>query len=89
MAEPPLRWVSPSRLAVDDGPPPRGRLLLWSDEHVNVPRVVVRQDGRVVSRIRLPWPAAPGRVFRVPSSVLDAVDRHGGTVSIGLHGRGA
>jgi hypothetical protein len=85
----PLRWVSPSRLAVDDGPPPRARLLLWTDEYVRLPVVVVRQHDRVVSRTRLPWPAAPGRVFRVPSSVLDGVDRRGGTVTIGLDRGGA
>jgi hypothetical protein len=49
------------------------------------PTVVVRQNGREVTRRRVPWPAVPGRVFRVPASVLDAVDREGDTVHIGLH----
>jgi len=84
--EAPLRWVSPSRLALDDGPPPRGRLLLWVDEYIRLPTVVVSQDGRAVARMRLPWPAAPGRVFRVPSSVLDDVDRRGGPIVLGLEG---
>ena len=70
VAEPPLRWVSPSRLAPDDGPPPRGRLLLWSDEHVNLPTVVVRQDGRVVSRTQA---AVAGRAGpRLPGAVVGA-----------------
>jgi hypothetical protein len=85
--EAPLRWVSPSRLAADDGAPPRARLLLWTDDYVRLPVVVVRQHGRVVSRTRLPWPAAPGRMFRVPWSVLDGVDRAGGPISIGLRAR--
>jgi thioredoxin reductase len=78
----PLRWVSPSRLAVDDGAPPLGRLGLWVDDLVRLPTVVVHQDGHRVSRTRVPWPAAPGRVFRLPASVLDGVDRAGGPVRI-------
>jgi thioredoxin reductase len=82
--EAPLRWITPSRLAVDDGAPPRSRLLLRVDEHVRLPTVRVRQDGREISRTRLPWSAAPGRLLRVPSRVLDGVDRRGGPVSVSL-----
>ena len=81
---PPLRWVSPSRLSFDDASPARDRLVLWVDELVRRPCVVVRQDGTVRGRRRLPWPAAPGRAFRVPWSVLDQVDRRGGPVQISL-----
>ena len=67
-----------------DPAPARRRLLLWTDELIRVPVVTVTQGGRVVGRQRLPWPASPGRVFRVPWSVLTAVDPHGADVTIGL-----
>lgn len=83
-AEAPFRWIAPSILRPGDPAPPRKRLLLWTDEMVASPRVVVRQSGRVIARKRLPWPAAPGRVFRVPSDVLENVDRRGSTVTVAL-----
>ena len=85
LVEPPLRWVSPNRLRAGDPPPARRRLLLWTDELVRRPQVLVRQRGRTVASRRLPWPAAPGRVFRVPSSVLDGIDHTAGDVTIALH----
>lgn len=84
VADAPFRWVAPQILRPDDPAPARGRLLLWSDELVRFPRVTVRQDGRVTARRTLAWPAAPGRVFRVPSDVLDGVSPTGGPVHIGL-----
>ncbi|WP_031035587.1 NAD(P)/FAD-dependent oxidoreductase [Streptomyces sp. NRRL F-5650] len=80
----PFRWIAPQILRPGDPAPARGRLLLWSDEFVRFPKVTVRQDGRVLSRRTLPWPAAPGRVFRIPSGVLDGVSHTGGPVHIGL-----
>jgi len=82
--EAPLRWISPSYMRPDDGNPARGRLLAWADEFVRIPVVEVRQDGRPVSRHRLPWPAAPGRVFRIPFSVLKGVDHRGSDVTLSL-----
>ncbi|KRV50666.1 pyridine nucleotide-disulfide oxidoreductase [Wenjunlia vitaminophila] len=82
LAAEPLRWVSPGLIRPGDPAPPRRRLLLWTDDLVRVPRVTVRQADRVVSRHTLPWPAAPGRVFRVPWSVLRGVDPHGGPVTL-------
>lgn len=84
VAEPPLRWIAPSILRRDDPAPPRGRFLLWTDEFVALPTVVVRQRGREIGRTRLPWPAAPGRVFRVPSRILRGIDWEAGPVSVGL-----
>ena len=78
----PFRWVSPQRLRPDDGAPPRGRLLLWADRLIRLPRVEVVQDGRVVAHRVLPWPASPGRVFRVPWSVLAGVDLGAGPVVV-------
>ena len=83
-AEAPLRWVTPGVLRPGDGPPARNRLLLWTDTLVRVPKVVVRQDGRVVGRRTLPWAASPGRVFRVPAGILDHVDPKGGPVTVSL-----
>ncbi|OBB11332.1 pyridine nucleotide-disulfide oxidoreductase [Mycolicibacterium setense] len=83
-AAPPLRWVAPGLLRPGDPAPARHRLLLWSDTLVRIPKVVARQDGKVIGRKVLPWPASPGRVFRVPSSILDAVDHRGGPVSLSL-----
>ncbi|MCV7290148.1 NAD(P)/FAD-dependent oxidoreductase [Mycolicibacterium wolinskyi] len=83
-AAPPLRWVAPNLLRPGDPAPARHRLLLWTDTLVRVPRVVARQDGRVVGRKTLPWPASPGRVFRVPSSILDGADRYGGPITLSL-----
>jgi thioredoxin reductase len=83
-ADAPLRWVAPTLLRPGDPAPARGRLLLWTDALVRVPKVIARQDGRVIGRKTLPWPASPGRVFRVPSSILRAADPHGGAVTLSL-----
>lgn len=80
----PLRWVAPGLLRPGDPAPARHRLLLWTDTLVRIPKVVARQDGKVIGRKTLPWPASPGRVFRVPSSILDAVDHRGGAVTLSL-----
>ncbi|MCV7177982.1 NAD(P)/FAD-dependent oxidoreductase [Mycolicibacterium sphagni] len=80
----PLRWVAPNILRPGDPAPARHRLLLWTDRLVRTPKVVAQQDGRTVGRKILPWPASPGRVFRVPSSILDGVDPRGSEVTISL-----
>lgn len=82
-AEKPFRWVAPARID-GDACPPRDRLLLWTDEYRKFPRVVLRQNGKVVASKRLWWPAAPGRVFRVPAGILRGVDGAAGDVSISL-----
>jgi thioredoxin reductase len=83
-AEAPLRWVAPTLLRTGDPAPARDRLLLWTDELIRIPRVVARQDGNVIGRKTLPWPASPGRVFRVPSSILAKADPRGGAVTISI-----
>lgn len=80
----PFRWIAPSIVRPGDPAPARSRLLLWSDEFRRAPRLQVAQDGRQIARARLPWPMAPGRVFRVPSALLDGIDPHGGDVMVGL-----
>lgn len=84
LVEPPFRWIAPGILRPEDPAPARGRMVLWSDEYRAAPRVVVTQDGRQVARRRLPWPVSPGRTFRVPSSLFDAVNPSGGDVMVGL-----
>lgn len=82
VADAPFRWVSPEIIRRGDPAPPRRRLLLWSDRYIPFPRVVLRQDGKIVARRRLWWPVAPGRVFRVPTGILASVDPKGGPVRI-------
>ncbi len=73
LAAGPLRWIAPGIVRPGDPAPPRGRLLSWTDTYVGRPTVTVRQGGAVVGVRRLPWPAAPGRAFRIPSSILDGL----------------
>ncbi|MDT5069484.1 MAG: hypothetical protein QOK02_5639 [Mycobacterium sp.] len=82
--ESPLRWISPGILRPHDRAPARNRVLLWTDTLVRIPRIRVRQDGQVIATKTLPWPASPGRVFRIPADVLNAVDFAGGSVTISL-----
>lgn len=80
----PFRWVSPGLVRPGAGAPPRRRILLWADERRAVARVVVTQDGREIARRTLPWPVSPGRVFRVPSSLLSGADPRGGPITVSL-----
>ena len=84
VASEPFRWVAPSLLAPGAGPPSRRRLLLWADDVRTAPRVIARQDGREVGRRSVPWSVGPGRVFRVPWSLLDRADPRGGDITVGL-----
>lgn len=86
LADAPFRWVSPNLLRPNDPAPPRKRLLLWSDQLIRFPTVTVSQLGDVIAAQRTPWPASPGRVFRIPSSILDDVDPDRGSVTIGVLG---
>ena len=79
----PLRWVTPQRVPAGGGAP-RGQLLLWVDEYHRVPVVRALQGGVEVGRVRVPWPAAPGRVFRVPEKVLRGAVPSRGPVTLHL-----
>ncbi len=79
----PLRWVTPQRVPAGGGAP-RGQLLLWVDEYHRVPVVRALQGGVEVGRVRVPWPAAPGRVFRVPERVLRGAVPSRGPVTLHL-----
>lgn len=87
-ADAPLRWVAPGLLRPGDPAPARDRLLLRTDTLVRVPKVVARQGDTVIASRTLPWPASPGRVFRVPSSILANADPRGGPVTLSVSPRG-
>ena len=59
----------PQILRPGDSTPARHRLLAWPGAYGPVPHVQVIQDGKVLASRRLPRPA-PGRGFRIPSSLL-------------------
>ncbi len=82
-AAPPFRWVTPQHVPVGGGAP-RGQLLLWVDDYHRLPVVCARQAGVEVGRVRVPWPAAPGRIFRVPEQVLRGADPSRGPVTLHL-----
>ena len=82
VADPPLRWIAPTLLRPGGPAPARNRLLAWTDAFRLRPRVTVVQDGAVLARRTLPWPAAPGRVFRIPASMLDAADPAGSDIHL-------
>ncbi|MBX7455597.1 NAD(P)/FAD-dependent oxidoreductase [Mycolicibacterium sp. 3033] len=81
-AEAPLTWVAPQRVSTVGGSAPRGDLLLWTDEYRRLPALRAMQDGRVVGTARTPWPAAPGRVYRAPWSLVAGADPKGGEVTV-------
>jgi hypothetical protein len=84
-AEKPFRWVAPGLLRPGDPAPSRRRLLLWTDELIRAPHVTATQNGQVIGSRRLPWPCSPGRVFRVPWSLLIHAGPGAGEIVIGLH----
>jgi thioredoxin reductase len=83
-AAPPLRWVSPGIWRPEDPPPARHRLSAWSDAYIARPVVTVSQAGEEIAHRRLPWAASPGRVFRIPSSILNGVDPARGDVTVSI-----
>ena len=83
-AEAPLRWIAPQLVSFDSGVPARGDLLLWSDEYRRLPRLRAVQDGRVLATKRTPWPAAPGRIYRAPWSLVAGADPKGGEITVSL-----
>jgi hypothetical protein len=76
-------WVSPG-LWRGEMAPARQRFAMWPTEARMFPKIVVRQNGAEISRRRVAWPAAPGRIFRLPASHLSAVRSDGGPIEISL-----
>ncbi|WNG91232.1 NAD(P)/FAD-dependent oxidoreductase [Mycobacterium sp. ITM-2016-00318] len=78
----PFRWVAPQLVSPDGGVAARGDLLFWVDEYRRLPRLRAVQDGRTLATRRTLWPAAPGRVYRAPWSLVAGADPAGGDVTI-------
>jgi pyruvate/2-oxoglutarate dehydrogenase complex dihydrolipoamide dehydrogenase (E3) component len=83
--EPPLGWIAPGALAVDqlESVPPRGRFLLRATEGLADPRIEITQDGRQLWSGRLRW-LSPGRSARLPVNWTSHVDHDGGRVAARL-----
>jgi len=83
VADAPFTWVSPGLVRTGDVAPARERVLLWSTEYRAFPTIVVRQGSRMLARRTLPWPVSPGRVFRLPWSMIEPA-RGTEAITIGL-----
>jgi Thioredoxin reductase len=81
-----LTWVAPGLVRPGAPEPVHGRLVGWVSEYRRFPRVVATQRGKVIGTVRTPWPAAPGRIFRIPNAVLASVDPAVGPVKLSLVG---
>lgn len=81
-----LLWVAPGLVRPGAPQPVRGRLVSWVSAYRRFPTVVARQNGRVIGTVRTPWPAAPGRIFRIPNRILAGVDPSGSPVQLTLAG---
>lgn len=84
LSQAPLRWVTPSVYRLGDPGPARAKLLAWSDELVKRPRIKAVQDGKVLGQVSVSYPAAPGRIFRIPAGVLTNVHPAAGPVTLSL-----
>jgi len=80
----PLRWVTPQQIPAHGGSSARGDLLFWVDEYVRIPKLLAVQDNRVIGSTRTVWPAAPGRIYRAPWTLVSGADPTGGEVIISL-----
>jgi thioredoxin reductase len=78
-----LKWVTPGILHAGVSAP-RSRLLTWPTTQTNLPTVAITQDNHQIARRRLPWPASPGRVFRIPTALLKTIDPARGPIKIDL-----
>jgi hypothetical protein len=75
-----LKWITPS-LLVPGVEPARSRLLAWPHRPILLPTVTIHDGATTIARRRLPWPASPGRVFRIPTAILPPT-RSRGTITI-------
>ncbi|MBB2771383.1 UNVERIFIED_ORG: thioredoxin reductase [Mycolicibacterium obuense] len=78
----PFRWVAPQLISPNGGAAARGDLLFWVAEYRRLPKLRAVQEGRVLATARTPWPAAPGRVYRAPWSLVANADPNGGDVTV-------
>lgn len=78
-----LDWVSPGRMRKGDPLPARGKFLAWPSEYHPLPTIQVRVGGALVNEHKSIYPASPGRVFRIPATLLQGL-RPGEDVEISL-----
>ncbi|MEI6360708.1 MAG: FAD-dependent oxidoreductase [Actinomycetes bacterium] len=79
-----LRWVVPGVIRPGDPAPPRDRVLAWPTLYRPLPRVIVEQGSVIVASRRLPWPASPGRVLRLPWGLFGGVRPGEGEVTVSI-----
>ncbi len=82
LAGPSLQWITPG-IFTGLGKP-ASEFRAWVRKPVLMPEVVVRQDGRRIGSVRTPWPAARGRIFRIPTRVFSGANPHGGVLTVDL-----
>lgn len=78
----PFRWVAPQLVSPGSGAAARGQLLFWVDEYRRLPKLRAVQDGHELATVRTVWPAAPGRVYRAPWSLVGEARPDGGDVTV-------
>jgi thioredoxin reductase len=78
----PFKWVAPQLVSSKGAAAARGDLLFWVDEYRRLPTLRAVQGGRTLATKRTPWPAAPGRVYRAPWSLVSGADPSGGDVTV-------
>ncbi|MFF2330609.1 MULTISPECIES: FAD-dependent oxidoreductase [unclassified Streptomyces] len=81
----PFQWIAPNLIGPGGDMPLRDRFTLRTVRRLSSPRLVVRQDDRVLHRQRLLLPALPGRPIHLRADWLDRVDPHGSAVRIDPH----
>ena len=81
IAEPPLTWVFPSALRIPGVQPPRGRFLLRTADFGPAGGFEIRQDGRVLARVRHGH-LVPARSISLTSGWATRADPAGGPVRI-------
>lgn len=79
-----LSWVLPQKFSSIETKPARNRILMWSNVFRIFPKIVVSQNGEIISIRRSIWPATPGRVFRAPWTILKNVKIENGSVTISI-----
>jgi len=79
-----LAWVSPGILKRGIAPP-RDRFLAWPREQIPYPTITVAQNGHTIACRTLPWPASPGRILRIPSSLLLAAHVSDDPITVDIH----
>ena len=78
-ADAPFRWVAPQLVSPDGGVAARGDLLFWVDEYRRLPKLGRCRTAGCSATSRTPWPAAPGRVYRAPWSLVPMPTRTAAT----------